>query len=249
MNQDLAAVLSSTPESDKTIALVRMAGQLAHELNNIFTTIIGNVALLDETKVPGAEAAIAELRKGIERGIELSSSLQAFARAQALRRKHVDINRMIEDAILPLRQSLLSGFDVEMKLSRPSCIVFIDEDKFRSCLFEIARNASRSMRGLGRLTVEARPLSDGRPLESGFEDADEVEINFTDSGTGMPPETAGHTVELICGNEHSHVRPGQGLSKVAGFMHQSGGGMGLRSAPDLGTSVSLRLPVIAVCEN
>jgi signal transduction histidine kinase len=237
------------PESDKTIALVRMAGRLAHELNNIFTTVIGNVALLDESKVPGAETAIAELRKGIERGIELSSNLQAFAGAQALRRKHIDINRTIEESILPLRQSLLSGFDVEVKLSRPSCIVFIDEEKFRSCLFEIARNASRSMRGLGRLTVEARPLNDGRPLEGAFEDADEVEINITDSGGGISPEIVEHAMDPMFSTGPSHVSPGWGLSKVAGFMRQSGGRMGLRSVPDLGTSVSLRLPVTAVCEN
>jgi signal transduction histidine kinase len=250
VNQDFSSALRSMPESEKTIALMRMAERLAHELNNIFTAVIGNVALLDESKIPGAEGAIAELRKGIERGIELSSNLEAFAGTHVLRRSHIDINRTIEETILPLRQSLLSGFDVEMKLSRPSCIAFIDEGKFRSCLFEIARNASRSMHGMGKLTVEARPLSGGRPLEGALEDADadEVEINITDSGIGMPPEVAEHTMERMFGTGPSHVGRDWCLSKVAGFIRQSGGRMGLRSVPDLGTSISLRLPVMAVCE-
>lgn len=247
MSQQISSELTALPESQKSAALVRLAGKLAHELNNIFTTVIGNVALLDEAKIPGVETAIKELRRGIERGIELSSNLQAFAGTQAFRRRHVEVNRVIEETVHPLRQSLLSGFDLEINLSRPSCIVFIDEEKFRACLFEIARNASRSMRGLGTLTIETRPIREGKSIHAACDEPDEIEIDITDTGIGMAPEVVEHALDPMFTTQTPQVSPGWGLSKVAGFVRQSGGQMKLRSVPDVGTSVSLRLPVVAIC--
>ena len=35
-------------DSEKTVALVELAGAVAHELNNIFTAVAGNLSLLGE---------------------------------------------------------------------------------------------------------------------------------------------------------------------------------------------------------
>src|SRR5215467_4956063 len=128
MTKHVSGEQNARPESDKTVALMHLAGKLAHELNNIFTTVVGNVALLDETSEPAARTAIAELRKGIERGIELSTNLEAFAGTQRLKRRHIDVNRTIEETMRPLSQSLLSGHDLITSLSRPSAIILIDEE-------------------------------------------------------------------------------------------------------------------------
>ena len=248
MTKHFSCGQDAMPESEKTLALMQLAGKLAHELNNIFTTVIGNVALLDETQTPGARTAIAEMRKGIERGIELSSNLEAFAGTQTLKRRHIDVNRTIEETMRPLSQSLLSGHDLSMSLSRPSAIILIDEEKLRACLFEIARNASRSMRGLGTLTIESRLLRDGKEVvepNAHDEDVQEVEIVITDTGVGMTIEVAERAIDPMFSTQSARASAGWGLSRLAGFVRQSGGIMKLQSFPGLGTSVSLRLPVVA----
>jgi signal transduction histidine kinase len=71
----------SITEAEKTAALVKLARTMAHELNNIFTVVGGNLALLDEAIAaddPKAEA-IEEMQRAIARAVLLSSKLQAIS--------------------------------------------------------------------------------------------------------------------------------------------------------------------------
>ncbi len=78
-------------------ALVELAGAVAQELNNIFTAVAGNLSLLDEDLPGGTEtrARIGDVIRTAQRGIALSSKLQAFAGRQKLRRARVDVGRLV----------------------------------------------------------------------------------------------------------------------------------------------------------
>ena len=81
MNEPLSTVLMSITEADKTAALVTLARTMAHELNNIFTVVGGNLALLDEAIAddhPMAET-IEEIQRAVARAVLLSSKLQALS--------------------------------------------------------------------------------------------------------------------------------------------------------------------------
>src|SRR6185312_16968148 len=75
-----------TETSDKMTALVQLAGTVAHELNNIFTAVTGNLSLLEPeaAAAPGQESTIRDIGRAAERGIDLTSKLQAFAGRQRL---------------------------------------------------------------------------------------------------------------------------------------------------------------------
>jgi signal transduction histidine kinase len=80
VNESLSTVLTSITETEKTAALVRLARTTAHELNNIFTVVGGNLALLDETISPGDPMAetIEEMQRALARAALLSSKLQGL---------------------------------------------------------------------------------------------------------------------------------------------------------------------------
>jgi len=81
VNEPLSAVLMSITEAEKTAALVKLARTTAHELNNIFTVVGGNLALLDEAISPGDPMAetIEEIQRAVARAVLLSSKLQALS--------------------------------------------------------------------------------------------------------------------------------------------------------------------------
>ena len=81
VNEPLNTVLMSITEAEKTAALVKLARTMAHELNNIFTVVGGNLALLDEAIAvddPLAET-IEEMQRAIARAVLLSSKLQTLS--------------------------------------------------------------------------------------------------------------------------------------------------------------------------
>jgi len=66
-------------DEDPDHALIQLAGLVSHELSNIFTSLAGNLSIL-ETELTGEQQAIlCDLMRVTRRGIDLTAKLQAFA--------------------------------------------------------------------------------------------------------------------------------------------------------------------------
>ena len=103
-------------ELEEIDPLVRLAGTVAHELNNIFTAVTGNLSLL-ESGAQGANAGvISDVLRTANRGIELSQKLQAFAGRQKLNRTLFDLNQSVATVITGLKRSVLRNVDIDLAL-------------------------------------------------------------------------------------------------------------------------------------
>src|ERR1700710_81717 len=135
-------------------ALVELAGAVAHELNNIFTAVAGNLSLLEENDAD-RNACIGDVLRTAQRGIVLSSKLQAFAGRQPLRRQRLDVSRLAGLVVRDLPAAKLDNVHLHIALAREDCICFVDEEKLRASLEEILRNALAAMLPSGgRILVE-----------------------------------------------------------------------------------------------
>src|SRR5579862_440252 len=134
-------------------ALVHLAGEVSHELNNIFTAVTGNLSLLSENiEGQGLPAGmVEEIIRTAQRGIALSQKLQAFAGRQPLRRKPVDVNQVLAESVLDLRRRLPSSIHVTLLPAPQSCVSCVDEDKLYGTFKELAENAVAAMNGVGTL--------------------------------------------------------------------------------------------------
>src|SRR5579859_6175398 len=121
------ACLMSDLEKDE--ALVQLAGSVAHELNNIFTAVTGNLSLLEASLDDDRQKAslVSDVIRTANRGIELSQKLQAFAGRQKLNRTRFDMNQSVASVIAGLKRSILRNIDVELVLLPASCVVAADE--------------------------------------------------------------------------------------------------------------------------
>lgn len=238
-------------DSDKMAALVQLAGAVAHELNNIFTAVTGNLSLLDEHIEQGSTPAemIDEAIRTAQRGIELSAKLQAFAGRQPLQRKQVSIARVLRDIAQDLQSYLPKS--VELAFSPPlrDSLSFIDEDKLRHTVRELANNAIAAMNGVGIFSVQTEERrvtgNEGLALRPG----DYIVIRVGDTGSGMHPNIMAKAMDPMFSTKASHINTGWGLSNSAGFMRQSGGTMKIHSAPGRGTAIDLYLPAIVAVAN
>ena len=227
-----------TESSDKMTALVQLAGTVAHELNNIFTAVTGNLSLL-EPEMAGSQGHTSTLRdivRAAERGIDLTSKLQAFAGRQRLNREIVELNAIVLRTMRELR-STLPTTNVKITLADAEFVVYADEQKLSDAIVELVKNAHAAMPPVGGcLTVEtARHEIEGRHPQA--------LLRIRDNGKGMAPEVMARATEpLFTTNPHG-IKAGWGLSNCAGFIRQSGGRLSLHSEVGHGTLVEITLPL------
>ena len=224
--------------SEKMTALVQLAGTVAHELNNIFTAVSGNISLLHQDGGIDADQAttIRDIVRAAQRGIDLTSKLQAFAGRQRLDRKPLDINATLSRTMRELRHAL-STVAVRTTLAEGELVAYLDEEKFVDTVKELIKNACAAMPSIGgRLVVETwRKLDDRRQPQA--------VLRVSDNGNGMPPEIMARAMEPLFTTNPRGIHAGWGLSYCVGFIRQCGGRMTLHSEPGKGTVIDISLPL------
>ncbi len=225
--------------SDKKTALIELAGTVAHELNNIFTAVAGNLSLLEAEAVPSREP-IADVLRAAQRGILLSSKLQAFAGRQPLRREQIDLNTLVARVFADVPRADLEAIKLRLDLSPHAPVVVTDEAKLAESIHELIANAVAAMPAGGRIEVETRfhvhAAREGRAASE-----TSAVISITDTGTGMPPEIAARAIDPLFTTKPV-VGAGWGLSGCDGFVRQAGGYMTIASKSGEGTRVEIHLP-------
>lgn len=229
-----------TESSEKMTALVQLAGTVAHELNNIFTAVTGNLSLLDHEIAgsPNQASTVKDIVRAAQRGIDLTSKLQAFAGRQRLNRKNVELNAIVLRTLRALRPTLPTT-NVKITLADAEFLVYADEQKLADTIVELVKNAHAAMPPVGGCLI----------IETAYHDVEgrhpQVLLRIRDNGRGMPPEVMARAMEPLFTTRPHGIRAGWGLSNCAGFVRQSGGRMSLHSEPGQGTLVEITLPLEA----
>ena len=229
-------------DSEKVDALVQLAGTVAHELNNIFTAVTGNMSLLEANldKKDQNARLVSDVIRTANRGIELSQKLQTFAGRQKLNLGPFDLNRSVATVIGNLKHSLLRDIDVELALAPASYVVTADEEKFQHVVEELIKNAVTAMNHRGWIIIG----SSEQVLQAGqvgrLPTGNYVKLSVRDSGSGMSPDVVRRALDPLFSTRSGHQ--GWGLAKSAGFVRQCKGEIVLSSIKGQGSAVEIYLP-------
>src|SRR5262249_44145897 len=142
-------------QSQKMEAIGRLAGGIAHDLNNALTAIAGYAELalgqLDATQ--SARTDVEEIRRAAERAGSVTRQLLAFSRKDILEPRLFDLNETI-GALARLLSRLL-GADIqvrtELALSVPA--ILGDPGQVEQAVINLAVNARDAMPEGGRLVL------------------------------------------------------------------------------------------------
>jgi CheY-like chemotaxis protein len=129
-----------------------------------------------------------------------------------------------------LRRLIGEGVRVLLDLDPSLQPVEADPTQIGQVLLNLAVNARDAMDGAGTLKILTR--NDGR----------DVLMEVSDTGVGMEPGTQEQIFEPFFTTKGVGDGTGLGLSTVYGIVTQSGGSIGVRSAPGLGATFRVRLP-------
>src|SRR5574337_1797425 len=92
-----AALEAELAHARRLEAIGRLAGGMAHDLNNLLSPILGNAALALERVPPGElRQDLEDIHEAAQRARGLTQRLLAFARKQALKVEPLDASSVVE---------------------------------------------------------------------------------------------------------------------------------------------------------
>ncbi|MBK8165100.1 MAG: PAS domain-containing protein [bacterium] len=230
---------SQLRQAQKLDALGRLAAGVAYDFNNQLTVIAGYCDLLLEATPQDSplRAAMEQIRRASARASATTCQLLAFSRKHELAPREVDLNAAVSELLHPLGKLLGEATHVRTELSPRLRPVRVDPGALQQAVFNLVINARDAMGSGGSLVLRTAngPAADGTGLGC-------VSLTVEDSGQGIAPEDLEHVFEPFFTTKGEGRGTGLGLSMVQGFAEQSGGTVGIRSQPGVGTAVTLTLP-------
>ena len=224
-------------QAQRLSSVGEIASSVAHEFNNILTTII-NYAKMG---VRGQDAqqqaqAFERILRGGQRAAGIVSTMLGFARNHSLVRETVDIVSLVEEALLLTEKDLSKHrIQVEKRFhGRPTATVC--PGQIEQIVVNLLINARQAMPQGGRLRVEVRE----NPA------TETVEIKIADSGVGIPPEHLRQIFEPFFTtkqpDEYGRGGTGLGLSVCRQIIEQHHGRIRVESVVGKGSTFTVKFP-------
>jgi len=238
--RELELTRSQLAESERAELAGRLAGALAHDLNNTLTVVVANAEWLTE-RLNGPEETEAALQiwEAARNSAALTQQVLLASRTGMSQPRPIDVSRVTSAAAGALRRLLQPGIEVETRLAGPVWAHF-DPGHLQQILLSLALNARTAMPGGGTLLLSVRAGGAARPDRPELPPPAAI-LEVSETGFGMDPEERRRAFEPLSGRE---PRRGAGLalSGVKALTEAGGGEVLLRSRPGTGTIVTLTLP-------
>jgi len=242
--EERAALAEQLREAQKMEAIGRLAGGVAHDFNNILTSVLSTAELMkrDLPQDHPCRADADQIQEDAERAAELTRQLLAFARRQMVAPRVV----RVEERTLRLEKMLsrVLGENVALvtRFAADCWPVLVDPGQLEQVVVNLAVNARDAMPDGGRLVISAEnaTVPSGARVGS-LAPGDYVVLAVTDSGRGMTKEVLARIFEPFYTTKGSRG-VGLGLATCYGIVRQAGGDILAESTPGAGSRFRVYLP-------
>ena len=242
---------AASARAQHVLALGRLAGGVAHDINNLLQVLRNALELV--RRQPEDAAGVQRLSESalrvLDQGAQLTGQLLASSGVQRLQSSAVAVGPLLRGMRSELERRLPPQISLHMRVAPDAGSVMADPAQLQTAVLNLVLNACDAMQGLahgGPVTLSCdRTLLAGDPeLPTG----EYLRLSASDVGTGMSDAVRERAFEPFFTTrplaEGGHGR-GLGLSEVHGFSRQCGGTTRILSTGPQGTTVSMLLPVLA----
>ena len=234
-------------QAQKMEAVGRLAGGVAHNFNNLLTAISGyaELALAGLPVDSDVRADVEEIKRATERAATVAHGLLAFSRRRVSCRESLDLNEIVSEIGMLLRQVIGENVELKTILAPGLKPVEADRSQLEQVIVNLAMNARDAMPEGGTLTIETANLNLSEQLAD-FDNSPEsgryVALTLRDTGIGMDEETLAKIFEPFFTTKDANHGTGLGLSTVYAIVEEAGGCTLVESQPNEGTTFTIYLP-------
>ena len=221
-------------QAQKMDAVGRLAGGLAHDINNYVNAITSQCELVRMKARPGDRAAekmdlvIATAGKITA----LIRRLLAFSRQQPVAPQAIVLNEVVEGLRGIMKRLLGEDLQLETVLAPGLWRARIDPAQVEQIVVNLLVNAREASPRGGKVTIATANVPAG----------DYVLLTLADSGSGIAPEIRDRIFEPFFTTREGTESRGLGLATVYGIVQQNGGHLKVQSEMGRGTAFRVYLP-------
>ena len=234
-------------QAQKVESIGRLAGGVAHDLNNLLSPIIGygEILLEDLPEDEVCRDSVNEILRAGFKARDLVSQLLAFSRKQTLEYKVVDLNTVVKDFKSLLRRTIREDVEIEVETCNEEALVYAEKGQLEQVLMNLSVNSQDAMPSGGTLTISVSVTeSSGDTVEDSgiIEEGSYVVLSISDTGHGIDAETRKHMFDPFFSTK-GKKGTGLGLSTVYGIVKQHNGHIVFCSGEGTGTKAKIYLPL------
>lgn len=211
--------------------VAELSGGIAHDFNNLLMVVRGNLELLRLVPEGERAALMAQIEEAVDRGTALVDRLSRTGRTDPVRAGPAPLAPAIERFERMARHALPANVRLRLDLVDAPDMVAADPAQLELALLNLTVNARDAMIRGGTILVRVST-----------ENEDWLRIAVVDDGAGMTPEMLQRATTAYETTKPPGHGTGLGLAMVQAFVDESGGRLGIESAPGAGTRVEIVLP-------
>lgn len=227
-------------EFEKQASIGRLAGGVAHEINNPLTGIITFTHMLlgREDLAPEIRSDLEIIAQETERVRRIVKGLLDFSRQTELQPEPTDVNHLCRTTLaLAENQALIKGARLVFEPGEGLPPVTLDRNQMQGALLNLILNALDATEPGGEVALSAGiGMSAASPGRKG------VSIVCSDNGCGIAPEHIDKVFDPFFTTKDVGQGTGLGLSVSYGIVERHGGSIHVRSQAGKGSSFTVWLP-------
>jgi signal transduction histidine kinase len=238
--------------AEKFKSLALMAGGLAHDMNNLLTTVIGNESLALETlpRDSYTRELVLNSLAASQKAAGLMQQLTRYTGSKYYSAQPLDISRVIRDLQAGFQTFVPGHIELSFDLSDELPVVRAGLTEIQQVLQNLLTNAVDAIgERSGRISITTTRYELTREaIEALFSTEQElspglyVQLVVSDDGCGMSSETRAKVFDPFFTTKF--VGRGLGLSEVQGVVRGHRGGIRVESSSTAGTKMVLLFPAL-----
>ncbi|MBI5834607.1 MAG: response regulator [Armatimonadetes bacterium] len=234
-------------QAAKMEAVGQLAGGVAHDFNNVLTTITGYCDLLRLTTPSNSPIVsdLNEIQRAVGRAAELTRQLLAFSRQDTGRARAIDLNNVVVGMERMLKRLVPANIQLALELDSQPCFVTADPGHIEQIIMNLVVNSGHATPAGGSITIQtSRADLHNTVFENELDPVSgpHVLLSVRDAGHGMDEATRQRVFEPFFTTKPTGTGTGLGLAVVFGLARQNGAHVSCDSAPGAGTVFSVYVP-------
>ncbi|GMV44120.1 MAG: hypothetical protein AMXMBFR64_58360 [Myxococcales bacterium] len=234
--------------AQKLDSLGKLAGGVAHDLNNILTAIVSFTELVRGRQAPGSRTTrdLDQVLRASARATALVRQLLAFSRRQPTAAVSINPDAVVAGIVPMLTRLLPSQVRLRVAHRQEAWYTRIDPAALEQVIVNLVVNARDALPDGGTIAIGSENLVLGEEIaidrQAPLAPGHYVVVSVSDDGTGMTAAVRERLFEPFYTTKEVGQGTGLGLSMVYGIVRQAGGQISVHSEVGHGTTLRVHLP-------
>lgn len=230
-----ANIENQLANTERLAAVGKLAGKVAHELNNPMDGILRYINLamriVEQQKLQKPIDYLQQCRKGLMRMMHITSELLEFSRSSYSAFEEIPMDQIIDDAVKTMTPRSI-GANVEIVRNYPSFLPRVKSGNLFQVFCNLIKNAIDAMEDGGRVTINSDVSADNV-----------VKVEVSDTGPGFSSENSESIFEPFFTTKPFGKGTGLGLAICKDIIEKYGGQITAQNVATGGSIFTVYLPL------